>query len=84
MKSNLIEPLNDEQITRGKKEECGHLQAAAPSAQLDSSPPERNQAAASAISSIDLIAAQAGTTVQALRGLFSPRCDGYHHWGLNE
>jgi hypothetical protein len=84
MKNNLNKPLNDKQITRDKKEECGYRQAMAFTGQMDSFPQERNQAAASPISSIDLIAKQASTTEQTLQELCGRRCDGYNHRGLNE
>jgi hypothetical protein len=84
MKSNLIEPLNDRQIAGDKKEDRAYLQAVAPTAQLGSFPPKRDQRAASPVSSIYLITEQAGTTAQTLQELYGRRYDGYYHWGLNE
>jgi len=84
MKSNVIEPLNGKQLADGRNGEYEHLQAGARTGILDFIPRERNRPAASAVSSIMLIAEQAGATVQTLQILCGRRCDPYSHSGLNE
>jgi hypothetical protein len=84
MNSNLTDPLKGKQTADDKKEDRACLQAVAPTNQLDSFPPKRDQPAASPISSNELIAEQAGTTVQALLELRGWHCQGYYRGGLNE
>lgn len=84
MKSNVIEPLQGEQMAEGREEEFGYLQARARTGILDFIPQERNRPAASAVSAIKLMGERAGATAQTLQILCGRCCEPYYHSGLNE
>lgn len=81
MKSNLIEPLQDNPMAGGERRDLEHLQALARATREVFVPQERNRLSAPGS---NRTVEGADAAMQRQQRSWGRRCDPYYHSGLNE